>query len=272
MEVEEWDEIRADYHERLRIARLEGIQHEKDTLEDIFKHLEIKELNAIKTTGELQQDVFIICGISNDGDGMLISRKWNEPLCHVSDIFKYEKDAIERDKYYQMAKNTSDDRYEQWLDYVTECTVMTGQTYNIFSEIEEGLTEHETEVVIETIDNVTEKLIKKAESIIIVKPTEVKKKRVYSESEEDEDVIEEDENGNLVRSEENINLDDEYDDTFGEMPDDYESRSPEETDEYWKNQRATMNEAIESINTYNKNVKKIEEEEKKDKPEDEWGF
>ena len=55
-------------------------------------------------------------------------------------------------------------------------------------------------------DAEAEKLIKKAESIIIVKPTEVKKKRVYSESEEDEDVIEEDENGNLVRSEENINL------------------------------------------------------------------
>jgi len=247
MEDSEWEEIRADYHERMRITRLDGIQHEKDTLEDIFKHLEIKELNEVKTTGELQQDVFIICHISNDGDGKLISRKWNEPLCHVSAIFKYEKDAIERDKYYQMVKNTSDDRYEQWLDYLAECNVMTGQTYDMFSTSNEGgFDEHETEVVIETIDNVTERLIKKAESIIIEKPTEVKKKRVYSESEEDEDVFEEDENGNLVRSEENINLDDEYDDTFGEMPDDYIS------------ELATLN--------------NIDKEPKKEEPEDEWGF
>ena len=247
MEVEEWEEIRADYHERLRIARLEGIQYEKDTLEDIFKHLEIKDLNLIKTTGDLQQDIFIICDISNEGDGMLISRKWNEALCHVSDIFKYEKDAIERDKYYQMTKTMSDDRYEQWLDYLAECTMMTGQTYNMFTEIEEGMTEHETEVVIESIDIITKKVMKKAETIVIEEQVVVKKKRTYSEGDEDEDELEEDENGNVVRNDENLNLDDEYDDTFGEMPDDYVSESV--------------------------SVKEVELiETKKEEPEDEWGF
>jgi DNA-binding Lrp family transcriptional regulator len=252
MEVEEWEEIRADYHERMRIAKLEGIQHEKDTLDDIFKHLEIKELNAIKTTGDLQQDVFIICDISNEGDGMLISRKWNEPLYHVNDIFKYEKNAIERDKYYQMTNNMSDDRYEQWLDYMAECSVMTGKTYDMFATIdEEGLTEYETEVVIEAIDIITEKVIKKAESIIIEKAVEIKKKRTYSESEDDEDDdIEEDENGNLIRNDENLNLDDEYDDTFGEMPDDYVSELP-------------------SVNVIDKEPVL---ETKKEEPEDEWGF
>ena len=249
MEVEEWEEIRADYHERMRIARLDGIQHEKDSLDDIFKHLEIKELNAIKTTGDLQQDVFIICSVSNDGDGMLISRKWNEPLYHVNDIFKYEKNAIERDKYYQMTNNMSDDRYEQWLDYMAECSVMTGKTYDMFATIEEGLTEYETEVVIEAIDIITEKVIKKAESIVIEKAVEIKKKRTYSESEEEDDDIEEDENGNIVRNDENLNLDDEYDDTFGEMPDDYVSELP-------------------SVNV----VHKEPELQQKEEPKDEWGF
>ena len=249
MEVEEWKEIRADYHERMRIARLDGIQHEKDSLDDIFKHLEIKELNDIKTTGDLQQDVFIICSVSNDGDGMLISRKWNEPLYHVNDIFKYEKNAIERDKYYQMTNNMSDDRYEQWLDYMAECNVMTGQTYDMFATIEEGLSEYETEVVIEEIDIITEKVIKKAESIIIEKAVEIKKKRTYSESEEEDDDIEEDENGNIVRNDENLNLDDEYDDTFGEMPDDYVSELP-------------------SVNV----VHKEPELQQKEEPKDEWGF
>jgi DNA polymerase elongation subunit (family B) len=255
MEVEEWEEIRADYHERMRIARLEGIQHEKDVLNDIFKHLEIKELNLIKTTGDLQKDIFVICAISNEGDGMLISRKWDAPLYHVSDIFKYEKEAIERDKYYQMIKTTSDDRYEQWLDYLAECTMMTGQTYNMFAEIDEGgLSEHETEVVIESIDIITEKVMKKAETIVIEEEIVVKKKRTYSEGDEDEDELEEDENGNVVRNDEELQLDDEYDDTFGEMPDDYISE-------------------LASVNGMDKEPELQQKvETKKEEPEDEWGF
>ena len=255
MEVEEWEEIRADYHERMRIAKLEGIQHEKDTLDDIFKHLEIKELNAIKTTGDLQQDIFIICDISHEGDGMLISRKWNESLYHVSDIFKYEKDAIERDKYYQMTgNNNSDDRFEQWLDYVAECNVMTGKTYDMFVEIESGLTEYETEIVELELNTLTEKVINKAKTIVIEKQVEVKKKRIYSEGEEDEDELEEDENGNLVRNDEELQLDDEFDDTFGEMPDDYVSE-------------------LASINGMDKEPELQQKvEPKKEEPEDEWGF
>ena len=255
MEVSEWEEVRADYHERMRIAKLEGIQHEKDTLDDIFKHLEIKELNAIKTTGDLQQDIFIICDISDYGDGMLISRKWGEPLYHVSDIFKHEKDAIERDKYYQMTgNNNADDRFEQWLDYLAECNVMTGKTYDMFVDIEGGLSEYETEVVELELNTLTEKVINKAKTVVIEKPVEVKKKRTYSEGEEDEDELEEDEDGNIVRNDENLNLDDEYDDTFGEMPDDYVSE-------------------LAIVNGMDKEPELQQKvEPKKEEPEDEWGF
>jgi DNA polymerase elongation subunit (family B) len=256
MELVEWEEIRADYHERIHIAKLEGIKHEKDTLDDIFKHLEIKELNLIKTTGDLQKDIFIICDVSENGDGTLISRKWGEPLCHILDIFKYEKNAIDRDKYYQMiGNNNSDDRYEQWLDYVVECNIMTGQTYDMFVSVDEGgLSEYETEVVYQPIDGVIEKVVKKAEKIVIEEKVVVKKKRVYSEGDEDEDELEEDENGNVVRNDEELRLDDEYDDTFGEIPDDYEPMSPEETSGYWK---AEVQPIVET---------------KKEEPEDEWGF
>ena len=106
---------------------------------------------------------------------------------------------------------------------------------------------------IQSIDGVIEKVIKNSENFVTKTKTEVKPKRKYSENEEDEDDgLEEDENGNLVRSEENINLDDEYDDTFGEMPEEY------------------LN-TLASVNDMDKEPE-LQTELKKEEPEDEWGF
>ena len=75
MEEEEWERIRADYHVRMAIAKAEGIASEKDKLDNIFKLLEVKQLNDVVTKGELPLDVFIIADIATDGTGNLISRK-----------------------------------------------------------------------------------------------------------------------------------------------------------------------------------------------------
>lgn len=241
MEKDVWEELRADYHERMRIAKEEGVKYEKETLDDIFKHLEVKDLNAVKTTGELHVDVFLICGMSVDGSGMLISRKWNEPLCHVSEIFKYEKEAIERDKYYKMVNNgNDDDRYEQWLDYIAECKVLTGDTSSIIP----------TEIVETDLDQISELLKEKASKVVIEKPVE-KKKRIMSENEEDDedDDLEEDEDGNIVRNDETLFLDDEFDDTYAEIPEEYL-------------------ETLASVNGMDNEPELQKEEE----PEDEWGF
>ena len=69
---------------------------------------------------------------------------------------------------------------------------------------------------------------------------------------DEDDDLEEDENGNLVRSEENINLDDEYDDTFGEMPEEYLDM-------------------LASVNGLDKEPE-LQVETKQEEPEDEWGF
>jgi len=217
MEVEFWETIRADYHERMRIAKIEGIQREKDALEDIFKHLEVADLNAVITKGVLPPDVFVLTDITVDGTNMLISRKWNEPLCHIDGIFKYEDKAIERDTYYKLFNcETADNRYQQWVDYVTERNVMTGDTSNItIAEVEHK----DVEIVAE--------LLKETAKTIIIEKQEPKKKLKMSEGVDDEDdndvEEEEDDAGDLVRTDEKIQLDDEYDDTKGEMPDDYDS-------------------------------------------------
>lgn len=232
MEVEEWERIRADYHVRMAIAKAEGIAQEKDKLDNIFKLLEVKQLNDVVTKGELPLDVFILADIATDGSGNLVSRKWGEVLCHIEDIFKYEKEAIARDNYYRLTQiEDVENRYEQWLDYLAEQEVMHGVI--IMDEDSNRLEnpQKNTEVIIDLLKE-------KAEQIVL--PKEERKKRVYSEGDEDDEdddvEMEEDEDGNLTRVEEILLLDDEIDDTFGEKPDGYVFEEPklqEEEDDGW---------------------------------------
>jgi hypothetical protein len=139
---------------------------------------------------------------------------------------------MERDNFYKLSNIESlnhEDRYEQWLDYLGERKVLTGETETqSFEEIEN----------LETSD-VVEKLQEAAASVVIEENTEVKKKRILSEGEEDEDEdeLEEDEDGNLTRSDEILLLDDEHDDTFGEVPDGYyeeiKEDEPKEEEDEW---------------------------------------
>lgn len=249
MEVDEWERIRADYHERMRIAKEEGIVFEKEQLEDIFKHLEVNDFKSIRENGELPVDILVICGVDAEGSGMLISRKWNESLYHISDIFKYEKNAIERDKYYKITGNENDDnRYEQWLDYIAECEVMTGKTDGYYDFEKTPCDLDPTKEI--DLEIITVNAIKKEETIIIKKQVEKPKKK-YSEGDEDEDEeLEEDEDGNVVRSDEELLLDDEFDDTFGEKPEEY----------------------VDTLASVNGMEKEAELQVEKKKPEDEWGF
>lgn len=249
MEVSEWETIRADYHERMRIAKEEGIKYEQEQLDDIFKHLELKDLDSLRLSGELNIDIMLISGIASDGSGMLVSRKWDEPLCHIMDVFKYEKAAIERDKYYKMTGNENDDnRYEQWLDYVAEFEVMTGKTDGYQEYLESTKLEIDLSVVAENVSKKEVELIKDLK-------TAEKPKRKYSENEDDEDdELEDDEDGNVIRNDEDLLLDDEFDDTFGEMPDDYIQQ-------------------LANINGMDKESELQEKVEvKEEEPEDEWGF
>ena len=238
MTQEEWDVLQVDYVERMRIAKIEGIKHEKDVLDDIFKHLELQDLRDIVTKSTLPIDVFVIADVDVDDDGVvyLLSRKWGEMLCSYDDIFKYKLEAIERDKYYQLTNiNNIDNRYELYLEYLTELNFMSGETItNIYEEIE----------LLENTDISIDKLKEAAEKVIVVSDEPKKKKIVSEDSEDDELEFKKDGDGNLTRTDETIILDDEFDDTFGDMPEDY------------------------IVDEYNSLV----EEEVKEEEPDEWGF
>lgn len=240
MEETEWERIRVDYHERMRIAKIEGIQFEQEKLDAIFKRLELSDLKGMRDDLITPIDVFIIADVSNDGKFDLISRKWHEPLCNILDMFKYEKEAIERDKFYQDNNLLgNENRYDKWLDYLNERRLLTGETNTITVE-EKDQAEIDSVQVDETLK---EKLKEKAAQVVIVKETETKKKKVTSGDDDDEDG---DDDGELteedirkIRSEdEDLKLDDEIDDTFGEIPDGYIINSPvkeekKEDDDDW---------------------------------------
>jgi hypothetical protein len=215
MEVDEWERIRFDYEQRMIIEKEQGIIDEKNKLDNIFKHLEVNDLKNVRKNGELPIEVFILCDIGENG--MLVSRKWEEPLCHVREIFKYKNEAIERDKFYSLKRySESDNRYELWLDYLEEYRIMSGETVSIITD----------EVEIDDFE-LMGKLKQKADSVVINKPIVEKKKRIYSESEEENEELEEDEDGNIIRSDEELLLDDEFDDTLSEVPDGYVEDIPE---------------------------------------------
>jgi hypothetical protein len=267
MEESEWEKIRVDYHERMRIAKIEGIKYEKEMLDEIFKHLEITDYDKIMNA-ELPIDIFTLADFSDDDSNQLISRKWNEPLCYFTDIFKYEQLARKRNEYYLIAGNeTLDNRYEEWLDYIAERKFLSGDTSSIIFEENEI---KDFEDVIEKIKNKPKKGTRKPKAV-----KEVVKPKTESEDDEEigENVFAVDENGQTYRTDEVLKLDDEVDDTYAETPEDYvpfvyveEEEKPKYTPE---ENRVNINAAMNAMTVYEQNKKKLEQQ---DEPQDEWGF
>jgi DNA polymerase elongation subunit (family B) len=128
MEVEEWEFIRADYHERKRIEREEGIKYETNLFEDILKRLELKEMRIFEASLTIPQEILMFATLSDDYM-TFVSRKWGVTLGGINDIFKYEKEAIERDLWYHSYNMSDDNRYQAWLDYKLEQQVMHVENY-----------------------------------------------------------------------------------------------------------------------------------------------
>lgn len=103
MSEEEWLSLEADWKERMRQERIDGIKSEKIKLDDIFKRLEIDEITEIERTNILPKQVLAIAdvGMHSEHQHSFISIKWDIFLCKLLDIFKYKDLAIERDLYYK---------------------------------------------------------------------------------------------------------------------------------------------------------------------------
>jgi hypothetical protein len=226
MEVDEWVEVRADYHERMRLAVIEGNEFHKEAMVDIIKHMELVDLLEIVNNNKLPIDVINIADVAADDDGVyLFSRKWGGELCRYDDLFKYKKEAKDRDDYYKLAKNhNNDNRYEQWLDYAAEREVMTGKTITMdLFPVEEVDPSTILPMGIISLDKIKDNMT----TFKLVKVEKVKVKVKEGEEEEESDDNEEevfisDVDGNLIRKDEILKLDDGVDDTFSDVPEDYD--------------------------------------------------
>ena len=103
MEEEEWKEIEADWKERMIQARIDGIKHEKQKIDEIFKTLEVEDIEQLKTVGELPKSILAFADVDKHKKHgpSFYSIEWKVWLCKLEDIFKYEDEAIERSKFYE---------------------------------------------------------------------------------------------------------------------------------------------------------------------------
>ncbi len=160
MEESVWNELREDYLARMVIAKANGIEREKELLDDIFRRLELNELDSISNNGWLPKLLTDTAYINKDG--FLMSVKWGVELCPVTDIFKYQDSIIDRNNFYKNNKVTgkTEEKYEKWLNYKAEQLVMTGESITVEQieikpiDIDALIKNNKNNVVVETVEKV----------------------------------------------------------------------------------------------------------------------
>ena len=117
IELEEWNQIKEAYIERISIERLAGIENEKQRIEEVLRRLEVDDLQHFKYNGIIPDKLAKIVSLHSEGDDIkLMSMKYDEVTLKLNDVFKYEEDAIKRESFY-MTNSTAALTYEDWVKH-----------------------------------------------------------------------------------------------------------------------------------------------------------
>lgn len=158
IEVEEWNKIKEEYVERTRVERLLGIETERQKIEEILMRLEVDDLQYFKYNGVIPEKLAKIMSLHTEGEDLkLMSLKFNDITLKLSDVFKYEKEALEREKFY-MERPTEALTYDDWVKSNELAADDNGEAVEYYSEkevVEEPVVATE-EVEMETQLNVEE--------------------------------------------------------------------------------------------------------------------
>ena len=76
------------------------LQCQKEVIFEVFIKINLVAL-SLDFAVDICLRILTIVGV-DESNGMLVSRKWDESLYHITEVFKYEKEAIERDRYYKL--------------------------------------------------------------------------------------------------------------------------------------------------------------------------
>jgi DNA polymerase elongation subunit (family B) len=191
IDIDDWNILKNDYIQRMIKEKEDGIFEEIQILDNMIRRLELEDLDLIMK-GDLPINIRKLVKIDFDTNS-LVSRTWGEKLSDINDLFKYEKEAIKRNEFYQTIKVKNNlDRYEEWLDSLNQQKILNGHN-------------DEPEIMIlpsEKIKSITN-LLKKYENEVIVNT----EKEIKSSNDDDsEDIYE-------IKYDEDIIITDDYDDT-----------------------------------------------------------
>jgi hypothetical protein len=204
MELSEWEEIKADYFERLEIARLNSIRKEKEALTEIFKGLKVTDFSNVFSQNIIPPSILKYVDLkpilNNDNKLVaieMVSRKHNERLCLLSDMFEWEPYAILRQEFYNTldVKMPPEEMLEKWDEYETHIKFSEGE--DVFQQkVEEKRVEGrpikaEVDKIVNELDTKEEVEIPTVETVEVIEEdtNDVVETTTEDYTDEDDEVI-----------------------------------------------------------------------------------
>lgn len=115
IEVEEWNIIKSEYLEKVRVERIAGIDTERNKIENVLMRLEVDDLQHFQFNGIIPEKLSKLVSLNSEGDDLkLISLKFDEITLKLSDVLKYRNEALERERFY-MERPTEALTYDDWV-------------------------------------------------------------------------------------------------------------------------------------------------------------
>ena len=113
----DWDAIKAEYLERMKILEGEGIRDEVAEYEAIVSKVTEADVNALAENGVIPDRILAICDF-DASTGAFVSRKWNVKIGSVYDILDHNFKAVpEPEDDYDAAWGGRDDGFD-FLDAI----------------------------------------------------------------------------------------------------------------------------------------------------------
>lgn len=124
MEEDEWNEIRAEWKERMIREREEGLERERNILLDTFKRLEVSDFIELNDSKKLPKNLSLYFTVEESvhDNFYFVSIKYNEPIEAFEAIYDYEPIAKKRHEFYKTLPLDvkKEDLYDIWLKHVGE--------------------------------------------------------------------------------------------------------------------------------------------------------
>jgi DNA polymerase elongation subunit (family B) len=162
--LEDWEGIKADYLDRVAKMKEGDLIFERKKIDDLIKRLEANQLENINELLASDYDVAIdvinnyvniaYLSVNEEGELIFLSKKYDEEIGKLDDIFKYEDEAITRAEFYETLNDDELKKpYDFWLKHLEQQKVLNESVLSV--EPNQSINEEE-KVIVEAIQEVAE--------------------------------------------------------------------------------------------------------------------